>query len=69
MSQYGEILDTFYDSGKENMYKAFTKYFNNPNMIKIKDVNGYSMYMTKTYCLLSNECRYIIVFVVLLVTK
>ena len=62
IERYGEILDTI-DPNEENMYKTFDEYFNHPNMVKIKDVNGYSMYMSKTYCLLSNECRYIIVFV------
>lgn len=62
MAQYGQILDV-YDPNTEEMYKAFANYFNNPKMVKIKDVNKYSMYMCKTYCLLSNECRYIIVFV------
>lgn len=73
MAHYGELLDTkmmFYgedlhaiDEKKEQLYKSFDDYFNHPIMTKIKNINGYSMYMCKTYCLLSNECRYIIVFV------
>lgn len=59
---YGEMLDTF-DPNKESLYEAFDTYFNYPTMTKIKDVKDYSVYMSKTYCLLSNECRYIIVFV------
>lgn len=62
MAQYGQILDEL-ESDNEQMYKAFDDYFNHPTMVKIKDVNDHSMYMSKTYCLLSNECRYIIVFV------
>ncbi len=62
VQQYGELLNA-YEPGKEKMYQAFDDYFNHPTMIKIKDVNGHSMYMSKTYCLLSNECRYIIAFV------
>jgi hypothetical protein len=37
-------------------------YFANPNMTKIKDVQTFSMYMSKTYCLLSKECRYLVAF-------
>ena len=59
---HGELLNT-YDPNKESLYEYFDIYFNHPNMTKIKDVENYSVYMTKTYCLLSNECRYIIVFV------
>ena len=45
------------------IYTAFDTYFENPILTKIKDVNEYSMYMTKLYCLLNNECRCIIIFV------
>jgi hypothetical protein len=62
LERYGELLDTI-DPNEESMYQAFDDYFNHPTMVKIKNVNGYSMYMSKTYCLLSNECRYIIAFV------
>lgn len=60
--RYGELLNT-YDPNKESLYESFDIYFNYPSMTKIKDVDNYSVYMAKTYCLLSNECRYIIVFV------
>lgn len=62
MAHYGQVLD---DIGidRRMMFKHFTEYFDNPVMIKIKDVNGYSMYMRKTHCLLSKECRYLIAFV------
>ena len=59
MAHYGELLDIF-EPDKDNMYKEFDKYFNYPIMFKIKNVNNHSVYMTKTVCLLSNECRYII---------
>jgi hypothetical protein len=61
MSEYGQILDA-YEPDKEKMYKDFDDYFNHPIMVKIKDVNNHSMYMCKMYCLLSNQCRYIVVF-------
>lgn len=60
---HGEMLNTF-EPNKESMYAAFDEYFNHPTMVKIKDINGYSMYMSKTYCLLSNECRYIVAFII-----
>jgi hypothetical protein len=68
MENYGEILETETETEVENktfkkIYTDFDDYFNHPVMVKIKDVNNHSMYMCKTYCLLSNECRYIIVFV------
>lgn len=59
MAQYGELLENQY----EDLYQNFANYFNNPNMTKTKNVNGYSVYMCKTYCLLSTLCRYIIVLV------
>jgi hypothetical protein len=45
------------------IYEQFSNYFNDPEMKKIKDVDMYSMYLTKLYCLLNKDCRYIIVFV------
>jgi len=62
MAQYGQLLET-YEPALEEMYQAFDDYFNHPTMVKMKDINGHSMYMCKTYCLLSNECRYIVAFV------
>jgi hypothetical protein len=42
----------------------FINYFNNPSMTKKKNINNeYSMYVCKAYCLLSNECRYIVAIV------
>jgi len=61
MASYGELLET-YSPDTERLYQKFSDYFNHPTMHKIKDVNGHSMYMAKTYCLLSNECRYIVAF-------
>lgn len=59
---YGEILD-YYEPEKDNLYDMFTEYFKNPLMTKIKNVGTFSMYISKLYCLLSKECRYLIVFV------
>jgi len=60
---HGELIDTDYDPSLDFMYRAFTTYFNNPVLTKIKNVTTFSVYMTKTYCLLNKECRYIVVFV------
>tara|TARA_Y100000389_G_C17459622_1_gene520709 strand:- start:196 stop:699 length:504 start_codon:yes stop_codon:yes gene_type:complete len=59
---YGEIINDF-DHERDELYEHFYKYFNNPTMFKIKDINDYSMYITKVHCLLNNNFRYIIVFV------
>ena len=61
MAHYGQLLDIF-EPDKDVMYKAIDLYFNHPIMVKIKNVNNHSMYMTKLYCMLNKECRYIIVF-------
>ena len=62
MANYGELLGV-YDPTIEAMYQDFDKYFNYPIMFKIKNVGDVSMYMSKLYCLLNKECRYIIIFV------
>lgn len=60
--KYGESLNAS-EPDKDMLYELFDTYFNHPTMTKIKDVDRYSVYMCKTYCLLSNECRYIVCFV------
>ncbi len=62
MSIYGEVLDD-YEPERDNIYNLIVEYFNNPIMTKIKDENGFSMYVAKIYTLLSQEKKYIIVFV------
>ena len=58
---YGELIDnSSYE--REMLYKNFSDYFNNPLMFKIKDIENFSMYITKVTCLLSNFYRYIYVF-------
>ena len=61
MAHYGELLHA-YEPEKDALYGYFDDYFKHPVMTKIKNVNDLSMYMTKTYCLLTNECRYIVAF-------
>ena len=60
---YGVPIDNNFKPDREPIYDMFTEYLNNPAMTKIKNDNNLSMYLTKTYCLTSTTCRYIIVFV------
>jgi hypothetical protein len=62
MSQYGELIGV-YNPVHAQIYEEFDKYFNHPKMTKIRDDGNYSIYMTKTYCLLSNEYRYLVAIV------
>jgi hypothetical protein len=62
MASYGQLLDAYHPQN-EQMFKDFNEYFNRPAMIKIKDVDKFSVYMSKTYCLLSSLCRYLVVFI------
>jgi len=59
MSEYGSIIDNYISEINLNLIE----YFDNPTMVKMKNVNNLSMYMTKNYCLLSQDCRYIVIFV------
>jgi hypothetical protein len=61
--EFGQIINPTYDPSKNYMYKAFYEYFNNPTITKIKDVNDYSVYMTRIYALLGNAYRYLILFI------
>lgn len=64
MAKYGEFLDLGYDPYKEKIFEAFSQYFNNLQMTKIKDVENYSMYMAKIFSQLGIEYRYVIIFIV-----
>lgn len=61
MSNYGQIIDSGFEPEKISVYEAFIEYFNNPNMVKIKDVGEYTMYMTRIHAMLGNAVRYLIV--------
>lgn len=54
---------TYLDAEVTSMYGDFSAYLNNPTLTKMRDTQGYSVYIVKTYCLLSNMCRYIVVMV------
>jgi hypothetical protein len=62
MTDFGELLDD-YNPQRDNVYPLFVNYFSNPILTKIKDVEMYSVYMSKIHALLGIEFRYIVVFV------
>lgn len=63
MSEYGQMINPDFDPNKDNVYKYFYTYFNEPIMTKIKDVEIYSVYMTKIHAMLGNSYRYLILFI------
>ena len=63
MSEYGQVINYDYDPRKNDIYEAFSKYFENPLMTKTKNVQKYSVYMVKIHALLGNAYRYLILFV------
>jgi hypothetical protein len=62
MIAYGTLLED-YNPITERIYTMITEYFDNPLMIKTKDIDKNSMYICKITCFLSTELRYIICFV------
>ena len=62
MAEYGQIINPTYDPKKNRTYEAFSRYYNNPILTKIKNVHTYSMYMTKIHAMLGNAYRYLILF-------
>lgn len=62
MAQYGQAIDGTVEPWKDRVYDLFSSYFGNPMMTKMRDVDSFSMYMTKIHSLLGIEFRYIIAF-------
>ena len=60
---YGKIIDGFDDVSIDEIYRYFYEYFGDPVMTKHKDVENYSMYICKMYCLLNRTCKYVICMV------
>lgn len=61
---HGVLIDPDYDPSRDDIYSFFKTYFYNPTMTKIKDIDIYSMYMTKIKCMLGgNMYRYLIAFI------
>lgn len=56
------VIEPF-DPITENLYKNIVEYFGNPILTKLKNVNGYTMYIAKIYANLGVEHRYLIVFI------
>jgi hypothetical protein len=61
----GIILDSKFDSYliRDNIYPLFIRYFEDPILTKVKDINNFSMYACKVQALLGIEFRYIICFI------
>lgn len=60
---YGTVIDS-YDPRNEEVYSIICNYFGNPMLTKMKDVNGYSMYIGKPKCMLGLHNRYIMAIIV-----
>lgn len=63
MSEYGEVINCGYDPTKNYIYDSFSDYYKCPTLTKIKNVDKYSVYMTKIYAMLGNAHRYLILFI------
>lgn len=63
MLKYGKPIDAEYSPAKESICADFTRYFGNPAMTKIKDVDSCSVYMAKLNTQLGIEYRYIVAVV------
>jgi hypothetical protein len=63
MSEYGQVINPQYDPSKNHVYEAFTDYFNDPVLTKIKNVNKYTVYMVRIHAMLGNAYRYLVLFV------
>jgi hypothetical protein len=61
--EFGQVINPEYDPSKNHVYDAFVMYFKDPTLTKIKNVNNYTVYMTKIYSMLGNTYRYLILFV------
>jgi hypothetical protein len=58
----GQIIEDF-EPEKDLFYSSISSYFDNPTFSKLKNIENYSMYITKISCNLLLEFKYIIVFV------
>jgi len=61
--EFGQVINPQYDPSKNGIYEAFTEYFGNPVLTKIKNVDNYTLYMTRIHSMLGNCFRYLILFV------
>ena len=63
MTEYGHVINPSYDPSKNRVYDVFCEYFNNPIMTKIKNVDKFSVYMSKIHSMIGNAFRYLVLFV------
>lgn len=63
MASYGQLIESSIDPYRDFVYNLISTYFENPFATKIKDIDLYSMYMTKIQAQLGIEFRYIVIFV------
>jgi hypothetical protein len=64
MSHYGQLINSEYeDIQTYDIYSAFTKYFENPVMTKLKDMDRFSMYYARNKAILGATFRYLIAVV------
>ena len=60
-SDFGEMIDSGIDLNQINVYNIFVNYFENPKMVKIKDIQAgnYILFGCKIRTLLSRDKRYL----------
>lgn len=63
MQSYGQIVETGYQPYYDEIYEGFADYFQNPDMVKVKNVDKSSMYAVRIFSMLGFEQRYLIVLV------
>jgi hypothetical protein len=64
MSQYGQLINSEYeDIETYDIYSVFAKYFENPMMTKLKDMDRFSMYYARNTAILGSTFRYLIAVV------
>jgi hypothetical protein len=59
---YGEIIDSGVDINSVNTHNLFVNYFENPKMLKVKDIMGglYQVFGCKVKTLLARDVRYLL---------
>lgn len=62
---YGEIIDSGVDINRVNTHNLFVNYFENPKMLKVKDIMGglYQVFGCKIKSMLARDIRYLLVTV------
>lgn len=61
MSNYGELLESSDEINNVNVYNLFVAYYENPSMVKIKDLQGtHCLYGCRIKTLLAKDRRYLL---------